>query len=165
MYPRALPITSISRLLFLCLLLGLNGCSTWVGSDFRKPEVQLLKVDVIKAKLVEQRFMLHFRIDNPNDFSLPVRGMAYTLHLNGIKLADGQSSTWLTVPARGRATFKVPVNTNLWRHVKRVVKMLEEPDEPIRYRLSADIETGLLFGQSVHLTRDGEIIPANYIPE
>ena len=57
------------------------------------------------------------------------------------------------------------MNTNLWRHVKRVVKMLERPDQPIRYQLSGEVETGLMFGKSVHVQREGEIIPGNYIPE
>ena len=153
--------------LVLIALLGssLASCSTWVSDDFADPQVQLLRVEVVKAKLLEQSFILHMRIENPNDFSLPIRGLSYNVSLNNIKLAEGQTSTWFTVPAHGRETFKVPVNTNLWRHLKRVVKMLERPDQPIRYQLSGEVETGLMFGKSVHVQREGEIIPGNYIPE
>lgn len=158
-------ITIISRMILLSLLMAVNGCSTWFTGDFTAPKVHLVKVDIVKAKLIEQRFMLHFRIENPNDFSLPIRGLSYNVSLNNIKLAEGQTSTWFTVPAHGRETFKVPVNTNLWRHLKRVVKMLERPDQPIRYQLSGEVETGLMFGKSVHVQREGEIIPGNYIPE
>ena len=93
--------------------MAVNGCSTWFTGDFTAPKVHLVKVDIVKAKLIEQRFMLHFRIENPNDFSLPIRGLSYNVSLNNIKLAEGQTSTWFTVPANGRETFKVPVNTNL----------------------------------------------------
>src|SRR5690606_41335813 len=51
----------------LFLLLALPGCSSWFGAAFIEPEVRLVRVDVIKAKLLEQRFSLRFRIDNPND--------------------------------------------------------------------------------------------------
>ena len=158
-------IRTISLLMFFGLLSGLTGCSTWVTGSFKDPDVQLINVDVVKARLLEQEFRLRFRIDNPNGVSLPVRGLDYNVHLNGIQLAEGHSNEWFTVPAHGHHTFEVPVRTNLWRHLKGVVEALEEPEAPIRYRLRGEVKTGLLFGRSVHLQRNGEIIPGDYIPE
>ena len=160
------PLTRIlSLLLTLGLFVSLGGCSSRLTDDFRDPEVRLLKVDVVKAKLLEQKFVLRFRIDNPNDISLPIRGLNYNVKLNGVLLAEGQSDKSFTVPARGHQTFEVPVRTNLWRHLKRIVNSLEDPDEPISYQLQGEVKTGLMFGRSVHLQRNGEIIPGNYIPE
>ena len=155
----------LSLLLTFGLLVSLGGCSSLLTDDFRDPEVRLLKVDVVKAKLLEQKFVLRFRIDNPNDMSLPIRGLNYNVKLNGVLLAEGQSDKSFTVPARGHQTFDVPVRTNLWRHLKRIVNSLEDPDEPISYQLQGEVKTGLMFGRSVHLERNGEIIPGNYIPE
>lgn len=153
------------RIFSLIWLFGLvSGCS-WIAGDFQQPEVKLVKVDVVKARLLEQEFTLRFRIDNPNDFSLPVRGLAYKVKLNDVDLAEGESSTWFTVPANGHETFEVPVTTNLWRHMKYIVKLLEDPDKPIRYRLDGEVKTGLLFGRSVHIASNGEIIPGDFIPE
>lgn len=166
MFYQAQTIRILSLLVLLTLSAsGLSGCSTWLTGSFRDPDVQLVKVDVIKARLLEQQFLLRFRVDNPNDVSLPIRGLAYTVYLNDVKLATGESDTWFTVPALGRETFEVPVRTNLWRHMKYIVKLLEKPNEVIRYRLEGEVKTGLMFGKSVHLARNGEIIPGNYIPE
>ncbi|MFI8610516.1 LEA type 2 family protein [Pseudomonas sp. NPDC077649] len=158
-------IRIISLLMFFGLCSGLAGCSTWMTGGFKDPDVQLIKVDVIKARLLEQEFRLRFRIDNPNGFSLPVRGLDYAVHLNEMKLAEGYSNEWFTVPAHGHHSFEVPVRTNLWRHVRQIVKMLEKPDQPIRYRLQGEVKTGMLFGRSVHMSRNGEIIPGDFIPE
>lgn len=153
------------RILSLFWLFSLvSGCS-WMAGDFVQPEVKLVKVDVVKARLLEQEFTLYFQIDNPNDFSLPVRGLAYKIKLNDVDLAEGESSTWFTVPANGHENFQIPVTTNLWRHMKYIVKLLEDPDKPIRYRLDGEVKTGLLFGRSVHIARNGEIIPGDFIPE
>ncbi|WP_044871714.1 LEA type 2 family protein [Pseudomonas sp. LFM046] len=166
MFSQAQTIRILSLLFIFALpLSGLSGCSTWFSDGFQDPDVRLIKVDVVRAKLLEQQFVLRFRIDNPNDVNLPVRGLVYTVHLNDVKLASGESSTWFTVPARGSQTFDVPVRTNLWRHMKYIVKLLEKPDEPIKYRLDGEVKTGLMFGKSVHLSRNGEIIPGSYIPE
>lgn len=158
-------IKILRTMALLSLVVGLSGCSTWLGRDFEEPQVRLAKVDIIKARLLEQQFLLRFRIDNPNDHSLPVRGLVYTVHLNDIELASGESSGWLTVPANGFRYYEVPVYTNLWRHMKYIVRLLEKPDRPIAYRLDGDLKIGLMFGRQVHISSNGEIIPGSFIPE
>ena len=141
----------------LALHLGLSGCASWFGDDFQNPEVRLVKVDVIKAKLLEQRFSLRFRVDNPNASELPIRRLAYAIQLNDTPLAEGESSQWVTVPAHGHAEFEVPVRTNLWQHVRELSKLLKHPDRPIRYELRGELRTGVLFGHDVVLNHTGEI--------
>jgi LEA14-like dessication related protein len=149
----------------LSLLGGMVGCSTWFSGNFKDPEVELSKIDIIKARLLEQQFMLRFRIDNPNNHSLPVRGLTYTVHLNDVELASGESSGWLTVPANSFEYYEVPVHTNLWRHMNYIVRLLEKPDRPINYRLTGELKIGLIAGRRVHISNNGEIIPGNFIPE
>lgn len=158
-------IKILRTMALLSLLTGLSGCSTWLGSDFENPQVQLAKVEIIKARLLEQQFMLRFRIDNPNDHSLPVRGLRYNVHLNDVQLASGESSGWLTVPANSFDYYEVPVYTNLWRHMKYIVRLLEKPDRPIAYRLDGELKIGLVMGRKVHISANGEIIPGTFIPE
>ncbi|MNC30163.1 Late embryogenesis abundant protein [compost metagenome] len=162
------PAPLIRNFGLLLLMLGsasLGGCATWMGGGFKDPDVQLVHVEVVRARLLEQEFRLRFRVDNPNDVSLPIRGLVYTVFLNEVKLASGESATWFTVPAHGREEFEVPVHTNLWRHMKYIVKLLEKPDKPIRYRLEGEVKTGLMFGRRVQLARNGEIVPGDFIPE
>ncbi|GLK89566.1 LEA type 2 family protein [Pseudomonas turukhanskensis] len=156
--------THIAMLLLLGLFSGLSGCS-WFAGDLQDPTVRLQKVDVVKAKLTEQEFVLHLRLDNPNDSDLPIRGLTFSLYLNDIKLADGESDVWATVPANGHRTLKIPLRTNLWRNLRPIAKMLENHDKPIRYRFYGVADTGVIFGPSVHLERNGEIIPGDFISE
>ncbi|CEG52308.1 MULTISPECIES: LEA type 2 family protein [Stutzerimonas stutzeri subgroup] len=165
MFCQAHTIRILRTVVLLCLLGGMAGCSTWFSGDFKDPTVELTKVDIIKARLLEQQFMLRFRIDNPNDHSLPVRGLIYKVHLNDVELASGESSGWLTVPANSFEYYEVPVHTNLWRHMKYIVRLLEKPDRPIAYRLAGELKTGLMMGRRVHISNNGEIIPGNFIPE
>lgn len=152
-------------LLFLAVLTSLSGCSTWLGSSFKKPDVQLVDIELVHAKLLEQQFILHFRVDNPNSQSLPIRSISYRILLNDTPLATGSNSQWLTVPGNSHSYFKIPVHTNLWRHMKVIVRMLEKPDQAIHYALHADVKTGLLFGKKINILRHGDIIPGDYIRE
>ncbi|MFJ4196220.1 LEA type 2 family protein [Pseudomonas sp. NPDC089534] len=153
------------QILSLLLFLGLGGCASWFADDLPDPAVHLVRVEVVRAKLLEQKFVLHFRIDNPNDSDLTVRGLEYRVHLAGLLLTEGEHEHWITVGPKRSAFYKVPVRTNLWPQVKEVVKLLKNPNQQIPYRLQGEMETGLFIAHYVHLERNGVIIPAELIPE
>lgn len=153
------------QLFTLMLTLSLGGCTSWFSDDSVDPAVHLVNVEVVRAKLLEQKFILHFRIDNPNDSDLTVRGLEYRIHLDDLLLAEGEHEHWFTVGPKRSAYFKVPIRTNLWPQVKEVVKMLKNSNQPIPYRLQGEMETGLFIAHYVHLERNGVIIPADLIPE
>ncbi|SDS50033.1 LEA type 2 family protein [Pseudomonas granadensis] len=153
------------RLVVLMLMLNLGGCASWFGDDSVEPAVHLVKVEVVRAKLLEQKFILHFRVDNPNDSELTVRGLEYRIHLADMLLAEGEHEHWFSVGPKHSAYFKVPIRTNLWPKVKDVVKILKKSDQQIPYRLQGEMETGLFIADYVHLERNGVIIPADLIPE
>ena len=156
----------LARYLFtLFLLSGLSGCASWFGNDEPDPQVHLVQVEVVRAKLLEQKFILHFRVDNPNDSDLTVRSLEYRIHLGDMLLTEGEHEHWFTVGPKRSAYFKVPIRTNLWPKVRDLVKMLKKPDQPIPYRLEGELETGLFIAHYVHLARNGVIIPADLIPE
>lgn len=151
--------------LILLVFLGLGGCASWFSDEEPDPEVHLVRVEVVRAKLLEQRFVLHFRIDNPNDSDLTVRGLEYHIHLGDILLAEGEHEHWITVGPKSSGFYNVPIRTNLWSKVRDLVKQLKSPREPVPYRLEGEMETGLFIAHYVHLARNGVIIPADLIPE
>ncbi|NBA94597.1 LEA type 2 family protein [Pseudomonas sp. R5(2019)] len=157
--------TRVLRLFALTFMLGLGGCATWFTGNFQDPDIHLLKVEVVKAKLLQQAFVLHFRIDNPNDSNLPIRGLRYRVLLNDILLADGEDNSWFFVPAHGRKRYSIDVRTSLWRNLKPLAKTLRQTEEPIHYRLEGELKSGLIFGRDLQLSRTGEIIPGDFIPE
>lgn len=152
------------RLSLLAVLLSLGGCASWFGDEVRDPELHLLKVERVKARLTQQRFILHFRLDNPNDSALQMRGLSYRVRLNDLLLAEGEHEQWLRVDPHGRRTFEVEVRTNLWQHLKPLAKLLRQ-HAPLHYRLEGTLYTGLFFARDLHLSRSGEIIPGDFVPE
>ncbi len=158
---RQLALVRLGGVLLLSTVLG--GCSTWFSADFRTPDVQLVDVELVYAKMLEQEFLLKFRIDNPNSDSLPVRGINYTLHLNGTLLGRGQSNQWLTVPANSTEYVTLRAHTNLWRHVKSFVALFNNPNQPISYALEAELKTGLIFNKTVPVRRQGSFTPGEYL--
>lgn len=155
-----------ARLSFISLVLAsLAGCASWWGADYQDPSVHLVRVETVKARLMQQEFILHFRIDNPNDSTLQVRNLHYAVHLGGLLLAEGDYGQWFRVDGHTRRVIEVPVRTNLWRQLKPIAKLLEHPERAIPYRLEGELSSGLFFARNLHLLRKGEIIPADLIPE
>ena len=157
-------MATLRRVLMPSLLLGLSGCASWFDSDFREPEVHLVRVETVRARLLQQHFILHLRIDNPNDSDLQVRGLSYAVRLNDLLLAEGDDGQWLRVDANGSRILRVEVRTNLWKHAKPMAKLLRQ-HTPLHYRLEGTLRTGLFFARDLHLQRSGEIIPGDFFPE
>lgn len=155
---------SIIRAVALFMALALSGCSSLITGGNEDLDVTLLKVDVVKARLLKQDLKLRFRVDNPNDSSVLVRGLRYKVLLDDILIADGDYSDWFVVKGNSHRNFSVPIRTNLWEHLKDVTRMLGKPNQAIPYRLDGKLRTGFLFGHSVRIGRNGEITPAALIP-
>ncbi|MGN8250231.1 LEA type 2 family protein [Pseudomonas sp. SMV7] len=149
--------------LLACLAL-LAGCSSWGGGDWREPEVRLVEVETVKARLLEQEFVLHLQVDNPNDSRLFIRNLSYAIRLNELLLVQDETSLWRSVGGHARRTFKITARTNLWQHLKPLAKLLKS-GQPLHYSLQAELATGLLLHRDLHLSRSGEIIPGDHHPE
>lgn len=157
-------MNALARLLLASVMVLLAGCVSWGGDDWREPQVHLVKVETVKARLHQQEFVLHLRVDNPNDSRLFIRNLAYAVRLNDLLLVDDQASLWRSVGGHQQRTFKITARTNLWAHLKPLAKLLKSK-QALRYRLDAELNTGLVIFQSLHLSRSGEIMPGDFIPE
>ncbi|MGS7253172.1 LEA type 2 family protein [Pseudomonas anuradhapurensis] len=149
--------------LLACLAL-LAGCSSWGGDDWREPEVHLVEVETVKARLLEQEFVLHLQVVNPNDSRLFIRNLSYAIRLNDLLLVQDETSLWRSVGGHARRTFKITARTNLWQQLKPLAKLLKS-GQPLHYSLQGELATGLLMHRDLHLSRSGEIIPGDYHPE
>ncbi|AXO87439.1 hypothetical protein DZC75_05165 [Pseudomonas parafulva] len=162
---RPLTMNFIGRLCLLTVtFLWLGGCAGWDASERARPEVHLLRVETVKARLHQQQFVLHVRIDNPTDSRLFIRTIAYTVRLGDLLLVQDEASLWRSVGAHSRRTFKIDVRTNLWQHLKPLAKLLRS-GKPLNYSLQAELATGLIVHRDLHLSRSGEIIRGDLKPE
>ncbi|MDH0648405.1 LEA type 2 family protein [Pseudomonas sp. GD03858] len=158
-------MSPLARLLSLSLLLGwLTGCVSWGSDSWQEPQVHLVKVEPVKLRLHQQEFVLHLRVDNPNDSRLFIRNLVYSITLGDLLLARDEVSLWRSVGGHARRTFKITARTNLWQHLKPLAKLLKS-GQPLDYQLRGELATGLIVYRDLHLSRRGEIIPGDLQPE
>lgn len=156
---------SIKRLLIITLLLALNsGCAYFQTSyNTNKPTLALVDIKLKKANLFEQIFIADLRIENPNDFDLPVDNVDVELELENRKIGEGVSSQNFVVPANGSAQFKMKVRTNLFSNLKTLKEIIDSKRDAIQYRLTGNVDVDLpLFLQDVHFETSDTIPTPNF---
>jgi len=132
----------MSRILILCVFLGLSGCSLFVPK-LEKPTLSVVSVQMLKSDLWHQELKVRMRVQNPNDRSLPVKGLSYELDVDGQEFAHGVSGDSFVVPAHGEAEFDMSVSANMASMLARV---LGQGGNQVEYQITGKIalSAGLL---------------------
>jgi LEA14-like dessication related protein len=84
--------------------LSLSGCGLFVPK-LQAPTLTVVGVDLLKSDLWEQHLRVRMHVQNPNDRTLPIKGISYTMDVSGQEFASGESGASFVVPARGAATI------------------------------------------------------------
>lgn len=156
---------SIRRIfVFVFLLITLNGCAYFqFPYDFNKPSLSLTDITLKKANLLEQVFVAELRIENPNDFELPIDDVEVTVALEGTTLGEGTSSQDFVIPPNGEALFKMKIRTNLLGNLMAIKKIIDSKPDGIHYELTGTIDIGLpLFIQDIHIKKSDVIAAPDF---
>jgi LEA14-like dessication related protein len=95
----------------LALAALLGACA--LAPRLETPRLSVAEVQLVSSDLWEQRLRVRMRVHNPNQHALAVKGLDYTLEVEGQPFASGESAASFTVPALGEAEFDMNVRTNL----------------------------------------------------
>lgn len=94
----------------LCgLALGLGGCA----SLSEPPRVNLVNIRPTAISLLEQRYLITLRIQNPNRAPLAIEGLDYRIRINGKSFADGVSSQHVTIDGYSEKILDLGVRSTL----------------------------------------------------
>jgi LEA14-like dessication related protein len=132
----------------VCALLGatlLGACA--LAPKLETPRLSVAEVQIVSSELWEQHLRVRLHVQNPNDRALAVKGLEYTLEVEGQPFASGVSAASFTVPALGEAEFDMNVTTNLAGTLLRL--LARGPDalgQSVAYRLAGtlSLSQGLL---------------------
>ena len=121
----------------LVLAAALSGCALLVPK-LQTPKLSIVNVQVLKATVFEQQLRVRMHVENPNDRSLPIRGLSYTVYLGGQQFATGASDAGFVVPAFGSADFNMDVDANA---AGALFTLLDRPrGEGVDYLMKGKVE-------------------------
>lgn len=125
-------------LVLTALIVQLGACAG-LGRYPESPRVSLVSIQPRSMTMLEQRYGLQLRILNPNETSIPVEGLSYSLEINGREFAYGVSRQAVSIPPFGEALLDVDVVSSLLDVLQQVQGLGEQPSETLTYRLSGKL--------------------------
>lgn len=121
------------------VLIGCGGLP--MGSNLIKPKVSIADIRMLDSTMFEQRFAIKLRVQNPNNFSIPVSGLNYQLSLNGSAFGSGVSNQAFSIPKNAESLVEVEATTSLPSVIKALSGWMKNKDT-LTYAILGNINVG-----------------------
>jgi LEA14-like dessication related protein len=135
----------------VALLCG--GCV--LAPKFTTPTLTIVGVRLDSSDLLTQHLKVRVHVQNPNDRTLPIKGIEYTLEVDGEPFATGESAASFVVPALGEAEFDMNVTTNMAGMLVRLLARPSDDRASVPYRLTGKISLSQGWLQSIPFEQHG----------
>jgi LEA14-like dessication related protein len=99
------------------------------------PRVTLADLHVAEVRLLEQKYRLELRIQNPNPFELHIEGLDYELSVNEQPFSSGVSAKPLTVGPYATEILEVEAFSDVSALLRQLRKLEKENLRKLPYRL------------------------------
>ncbi|KAF0192202.1 MAG: hypothetical protein FD165_827 [Gammaproteobacteria bacterium] len=137
--PRRVRRDCLRILAIAVLMTAMAGCASLTRKT-EPPAVSLAGIQLLELGLLEQRYLLRLRIQNPNDFALPIEGMDYRVVLNDADFARGVSRHDVSVPAFDSAILEVEGVSNLSSVFGQLQRLGSGPPQTFTYALTGHVK-------------------------
>lgn len=107
--PRRIGLLAFAAAMLAALLQA--GCV--LSAKLEPPTLSVVSVELTSGTLWEQRLKVRLHVHNPNDRTLAVQRLEYTLEVQGRPFASGVSDSSFVVPALGETEFDMTMTTNV----------------------------------------------------
>ena len=130
-----------------------GGCA--LAPKVATPQLSVVGVKLEGSDLLAQHLKARVHVQNPNDRTLPDKGIEYTLEVDGQPFATGDSAASFVVPALGEAEFDMNVTTNVAGTLVRLLARGPDASASVPYRLSGKISLSEGWLQSIPFEQRG----------
>ena len=118
----------------LALIVCVSGCAVAPLKD--PPRVTLVNLKPLDVQLLEQRFLVTLRIQNPSESALAVNGMDYEIMLNDQRFATGVNNESFSVPAFSEHTIDVTVSSTILRIFEQILELERSETKTLNYGIT-----------------------------
>lgn len=124
-------------LLLSIMLVFLPACT---ALNVLPPEVNLMRVEVREATLSHVNLLADLRVFNPNDRTVTIQGVEYTLHIEGVRIFSGKSYQRLAVAPQEYGRFALRLSSAYWDIIQLFNKLPEKSD--VAFEMQGSILVG-----------------------
>lgn len=144
-----------AKLALLTIATLLSACST-LNPNFETPTVTVTSFKTLPSSGVMPEFEIGLRVINPNGTALKLRGVAYSVQLDGKELVKGVSNQLPIIDAYGSGDVTLTAVPSLLAGVRLVTELLNRPNDTVSYALEAKLDVGA-FLPAIRVRDEGNI--------
>jgi len=130
------------------------------------PDVQLVGLSLLGASADSQRFRVDLAVTNPNDVTIPIERLSFSVRLAGSGVMSGRSLEPFELASGESTTLELEVTTNLVSSVSRLLALLQGPSDSIQYDLDGLVTLSRGLRPTIPFARRGEVpltLPAGLV--
>ena len=131
----------------------LAGCAT--TPKMEPLDVTLSDIAPGQMGILEQQFQIKLRVQNPNNFDIPLDGVACQIELNDKSFAKGVGKQSVTVPKFGDTVLDLTAVSSLSDVLGQVSQLTQGGPDKLRYRVKGKLYRA--DGTSIPFDQLGEI--------
>ena len=151
-------LSTMIKLLFvttaLLFAIPLSSCTS---INVIPPEVNLMKVDIQDVTLSHVNLLADLRIFNPNENAVTIKGVDYTLHLEGVKVFTGRNNLVQTIEPQEYGFITLRLSSAYWDIVQLLNKLPNKTDVAFSMKGSIRVGGGNMFAQRFSFDKQGVI--------
>jgi LEA14-like dessication related protein len=144
-------LLKITVLLFVIPLLS---CS---AINAIPPEVNLMKIDIQDVTLSHVNLLADIRVFNPNENTITIQGVDYTLYLEGIKVFSGRNNLTQTIEPQEHGLLTLRLSSAYWDIIQLLNKLPDKSE--VAFSMQGTIRVGgsSMFAQRFSFDKQGVI--------
>lgn len=127
----------------IVLATGLQGCAS-LNPDFETPTVTISSFKALPSEGMMPAFAIGLRVINPNSVALNLRGVSYTVSLDGNEVIKGVGNDLPVIEAYGEGEFNLTASANLFAGIRLVTDLLKSNKDTFSYEVEAKLDIGAL---------------------
>jgi hypothetical protein len=148
-------VKTISKLILGVVGILLAGCSA-LQLAYEAPTVSVNSFRVLPSDGIGPRFEIGLHVINPNSNPLNIRGISYTIVLEGHRLITGVASDLPIIEGYSEGDVLLKASADLVSGINLIADMLKGPRETFNYELNAKLDIGG-FRPDIRVVKKGEL--------
>lgn len=146
----------LKRIALIIVLLVSGGCAGL--TKLQTPRLSIVSAGMTSGDIFSQEFRIRLHVQNPNDRSLPVKGIEYQLYLEGDSFAEGITNEPFVVPALGETEFDTTVRTNFMSSIGRLLSRLSVTNSSaVHYQFLGKLAVDIPFVGNIPFSNSGVV--------
>lgn len=134
---------SVKTLLMLSVL-WLAGCASWSPS-YEKPQINITSFALApESNGLSPTFLIGLQVTNPNRLALPLKGMSYSVEVDGNRIISGAEPNLPRVEGYSSENIVIKASPDLFGSARLLNQLLSGQQQTMDYVFKARFDIGAL---------------------